>query len=231
MAVKVCRTDGLDQGQVECLEREISLQRSLFHENIAQVYEVVRTDSAIFIVMECCHNGELFDRINRTGPLPEREAALVFHQLLSALIYLRQRGLSHRDVKPENVLFHRNGKAKLIDFGFSCRRDEDEFRQTVCGTPSYTAPEILRRQPYDSELVDVWSLGVTLYAMLAARLPFEDGPCEKRKSNILNLRYTPQPQLSARAQKLFAAIFVEARLRPRLEDLQRSEFALAYERP
>ena len=134
-------------------------------------------------------------------------------------------------MKPENVLFHRNGKAKLIDFGFSCRRDEEELRRTVCGTPSYTAPEILRRQPYDPELVDVWSLGVTLYAMLAARLPFEDGPCEKRKSNIINLRYTPQPQLSAKAQKLFAAIFVEARLRPRLEDLQWSEFALAYERP
>ena len=70
VAVKVCRTDGLDQGQVECLEREINLQRSLFHENIAQIYEVVRTDAAIFIVMEYCHNGELFDRINRSGPLP-----------------------------------------------------------------------------------------------------------------------------------------------------------------
>lgn len=181
--------------------------------------------------MEYCHNGELFERINRNGPLSEREGALIFHQILSALIYLRQNNISHRDVKPENILFHKNGKAKLIDFGFGCLRDEDEFRRTVCGTPSYTAPEIIKRQPYDPELADVWSLGVTLYAMLAAQLPFEGDTPEKRKQNILNMRYTPQPQLSLKVQKLFAAIFVDGRLRPRLKDLQWTDFALAYEYP
>ena len=62
---------------------------------------------------------------------------------------------------------------KLIDFGFGCANHLGEFRKTICGTPSYTAPEIIRKQHYDPELVDVWCLGVTLYAMLAAKLPFE----------------------------------------------------------
>lgn len=70
--------------------------------------------------MEYCKNGELFDRINRNGPLTEKDAAKVFHQILSALIYLRQNNISHRDIKPENILFDQNWNVKIIDFGFSC---------------------------------------------------------------------------------------------------------------
>ncbi len=62
---------------------------------------------------------------------------------------------------------------KLIDFGFSCSAQPGEFRKTICGTPSYIPPEICKKTSYDAELADVWSLGVTLYAMLAAQLPFE----------------------------------------------------------
>lgn len=104
--------------------------------------------------------------------MQEKEAAKIFHQILSALLYLKESGLSHRDIKPENVLFDQHGNVKLIDFGFSCL-SKGEFRKTICGTPSYTPPEIIKRQTYDAELVDVWCLGVTLYAMLAAQLPFE----------------------------------------------------------
>jgi len=90
--------------------------------------------------MEYCKNGELFDKINRSGPMPEKEAARIFHQILSALLYLKESGLSHRDIKPENVLFDEHWNVKLIDFGFSCSTIFGEFRKTVCGTPSYTAP-------------------------------------------------------------------------------------------
>lgn len=140
------------------------------HENIAQIYEVIKKDSKIYIFMEYCKNGELFDKINSSGPMPERECARIFNQILSALLYLKENSLSHRDIKPENVLFDEDWNVKLIDFGFSCH--SGDFRRTVCGTPSYTPPEILRKTQYDPELADVWSLGVTLYAMLAAKLPF-----------------------------------------------------------
>lgn len=120
------------------------------HENIAQIYEVIRRDNKIYIFMEHCKNGELFDKINRTGPMAEKEAAKIFHQILSALLYLKESGLSHRDIKPENVLFDENWNVKLIDFGFSCLTNLGEFRRTICGTPSYTAPEIIKRQNYDA---------------------------------------------------------------------------------
>ena len=199
------------------------------HENIAQVYEVIRSDNKIYIFMEHCPNGELFDRINSQGALPEREAAKIFHQILSALVYLKKCGLSHRDIKPENVLFDEKWNVKLIDFGFGCLNNEGEFRKTVCGTPSYTAPEILKKQRYDPELVDVWCLGVTLYATLAAALPFDGATPERRKAAILSCKFRQHPSFSLKAQKLFASIFTDTQYRARLDDLQVSEFALSYE--
>jgi serine/threonine protein kinase len=70
--------------------------------------------------MEYCPNGDLFSKIKKNGPLSEKEAAEIFQQILNALLYLKQMGLSHRDVKPENVLFDKNWNVKLIDFGFVC---------------------------------------------------------------------------------------------------------------
>jgi serine/threonine protein kinase len=105
----------------------------------------------------------------------EKEAAKVFQQVLSALSYLKRMGVSHRDIKPENILFDGEWNAKLVDFGFSCKNftEEERMRKTVCGTPSYTPPEVLLKTSYSAELMDVWSLGVTLYTMLAAEMPFD----------------------------------------------------------
>ena len=81
------------------------MHKKLMHENIAQIYEVIHRENKIYIFMEYCKNGELFDRINSCGPLPEKECARIFNQILSALLYLKENGLSHRDIKPENILF------------------------------------------------------------------------------------------------------------------------------
>lgn len=118
------------------------LQQRLMHEHIAQIYEVIRREKKIYIFMEYCPNGELFERIVKNGPMAEKEAAKVFHQILSALTYLKSVGVSHRDIKPENIIFDKDWNAKLVDFGFSCKSfaDDDKMRKTVCGTPSYTPP-------------------------------------------------------------------------------------------
>jgi carbon catabolite-derepressing protein kinase len=154
----------------------------------------------------------------------------VFHQILSALLYLKANNLSHRDIKPENILFDEHWNAKLIDFGFSCNNSHNKgFRNTVCGTPSYTPPEIIKKTAYDPELVDVWSLGVTLYAMLSAHLPFDGEDNDARRKNILGFRFRQLPTFSNKVQKLFASIFVDAKYRPRLNDLKTSEFFLSYD--
>lgn len=75
----------------------------------------------MYIFMEYCSNGELYNHIVKNGPMGEREAAKVFYQVLSALLYLKKMGVSHRDIKPENILFDKFWNVKLVDFGFSCK--------------------------------------------------------------------------------------------------------------
>ena len=81
----------------------------------------------------------------------------------------------------------------MVDFGYVCFSAEDQFRTTLCGTATYMAPEIIKRLPYDAELADVWSLGVTLYAMLTAKLPFDGESFETKMRNIVNLKYCREP--------------------------------------
>jgi serine/threonine protein kinase len=74
------------------------------HEHVVQMYEVVRRANKIYIFMEYCSNGQLFDYLLKNGPLGEREAARLFHQILSALLYLKRMGVGHREIKPENIM-------------------------------------------------------------------------------------------------------------------------------
>ena len=113
--------------------------------------------------MEYVDGGTLFDKIVREGPLKELAARLIFRQLLDALIYCHSQGVFHRDLKPENVLLTSNGVVKLSDFGLSgflTEHDgENGYDRKTCGTPNYTAPEILQQQEYRGPPIDVWSLG------------------------------------------------------------------------
>ena len=105
---------------------------------------------------------------------------------------------------------------------------EDCFRKTVCGTPSYAAPEVLLKTAYIPELIDVWSVGVTLYAMLSGGLPFEGDNAAKQRNRIINYRWSQRSLFSQKLNKLFNCIFVEASKRATLDDLLNSDFQMSY---
>lgn len=160
------------------INREICLLRLLSHPHIIRSYEVIEEGpdhgDFIAVVMENIEGGELFDYINRNGPLSEEKARVWFLQLLSAVDYCQGNFLVHRDVKPENILIDtRTGNIKLIDFGFANFFSKSSHLSTFCGSPFYAAPEVIQGIPYSGPEVDIWSLGVTLYAMLSGKLPFE----------------------------------------------------------
>lgn len=119
--------------------------------------------------------GDMFSYINNYGPIPEFEMMGYFRQILSALEYVHSFNICHRDLKPENLLMKTNGVVKIADFGMAAiQQSPTHALKTSCGSPHYAAPELIGRVRYQLDKVDIWSLGVILYATLCRRLPFDD---------------------------------------------------------
>ncbi|XP_061680747.1 calcium/calmodulin-dependent protein kinase type IV isoform X1 [Syngnathoides biaculeatus] len=171
---------------------EIGVLLRLSHPNIIQLKEIFETDTDIALILELVTGGELFDRIVERGYYSERDAAHVIKQILEAVAYLHENGVVHRDLKPENLLYadlSLDAPLKIADFGLSKIIDDQVTMKTVCGTPGYCAPEILRGNAYGPE-VDMWSVGVILYILLCGFEPFFDARGDQYMyTRILNCDY------------------------------------------
>ncbi|KAJ0967590.1 hypothetical protein J5N97_024507 [Dioscorea zingiberensis] len=164
-------TDPTDRQLVE-QEAKITLLAAVGNPHVVQIYGVYEDDSVIHLVLDLLPGPDLFDRITgREGPIPEPEAAALMAQLMEAINACHRRGIAHRDVKPDNVMFDSRGRIRLVDFGSAECFGEERAMSGVVGTPHYVAPEVLAGREY-SEKVDVWSAGVILYLMLGGILPF-----------------------------------------------------------
>ena len=155
----------------EGLMREVNLMIKLDHPNIIKLYEVYENDKNIYLIMELCTGGELFDRIVENTEngvqFTEKQAANIFKQMMSAINYCHKNGIVHRDLKPENLLYlnkDKNSPIKVIDFGMSKRFDSKHFMSEKVGTAYYISPEVLNGK-YD-EKCDIWSAGVILYIII-----------------------------------------------------------------
>nr|CDS32035.1 calcium:calmodulin dependent protein kinase type 1 [Hymenolepis microstoma] len=156
--------------------REATIMKALDHPNLIKFYDMVEDGDEIFIAMQLAEGGELFDRIIKRGKFTEKDAATIIAQVITAIIYMHDRGYVHRDIKPENILFENNSddlKIYITDFGLS--REIEEKMLTNCGTVDYSAPELLKskltKSGYGPE-VDNWSIGVVSYILLCGYPPF-----------------------------------------------------------
>jgi len=162
----------------ERFKLEIEIMRHLDHPNIMKLYETFEDPRHVYLVMDLCTGGELFDRIIDKGRLSEAEARNVFLQIMRALFYCHSNKICHRDLKPENFLLldkSEEAPIKVIDFGLSVMFEYDKdgnkvHMDTKAGTPYYIAPEVLAGK-YD-EQCDIWSAGVILYILLCGYPPF-----------------------------------------------------------
>jgi len=128
-----------------------------------------------YIAQEMVAGGELFDYVANSGAFKEDECKYFFKQMLQAVHYIHSRGFSHRDLKPENILLNKDYDIKLVDFGFACPlegRDGSGTNRSVIGTAGYMAPEILLKQAYQGQVVDLFALGVILFILYSGHPPF-----------------------------------------------------------
>ncbi|XP_040376967.1 phosphoenolpyruvate carboxylase kinase 2 isoform X2 [Oryza brachyantha] len=150
-------------------------------------------DSAVHLVVDLCEGGDLFSLVSARGRLSEPEAADLMAQLASALASCHRRGVAHRDVKPDNLLFDGSGVLKLGDFGSAEWFGDGRPMTGLVGTPYYVAPEVVAGREYN-EKVDVWSAGVVLYMMLSGTVPFYGATAAEIFESVLrsNLRFPPR---------------------------------------
>ena len=162
------------------LPREIAVMKQLKHPRIIGLHEAIETGSRVYLVLDMADGGDLLDYIRTNGAVVEEEARKFFRQLVEASEYLHKMDVVHRDLKCENILLDRNKNILLSDFGFArtqpveCGTGKRRLSSTFCGSYAYAPPEILRGIAYDGTRSDVWSLGVVLFTMLCAKLPFDD---------------------------------------------------------
>ncbi|ORX91130.1 Pkinase-domain-containing protein [Basidiobolus meristosporus CBS 931.73] len=164
----------------ESLQREIAILMAIKHPSIISTHGVYDEQDFLYIVLELVDGGELFDLIVKKRRFTEPEARVIFYQLFQAIKYLHDRGITHRDMKPENILLDPRDplRVKISDFGLAKIVGEESFIKTLCGTPNYVAPEVLQPPQHRqySKKVDLWSLGVILYICLCGFPPSPLGP-------------------------------------------------------
>ena len=172
---------------INLIKAEINIHKKLFHPYICKMYCVIENPDYIFIVTEYCGGGEILKTMEeQDAPFEEKMACKIFTQVLSAVEYLHNNYICHRDIKLENMLFDEYGDAKLTDFGLSKSFEGDILFEKAIGSPMYSAPEVFSSKPFKGKNADLWSMGVCLYVMVCGAFPF---PGEELDDFLNNLLY------------------------------------------
>lgn len=173
-AVKVIERESLSQAEDAAVLNEVSILRSLRHKNIVPLLDFFETPDCFYLVMEKCDGGDVLDRVADIEHYSEKDACQFSKGLLLAVQFMHERGIAHRDLKPQNLLLKSdadNTSVKVCDFGYAKRVHMPKSLTTLCGSLHYVAPELLKNHPYD-ESADMWSVGVIVFFLLAGYLPF-----------------------------------------------------------
>jgi serine/threonine-protein kinase len=210
------------------LAREAELLAKLHHDNILELYDFVKTDSAMWLVLEYVDGVSLAEVLTKSERLTIHAALAVGIEIAKALTHAHDRGIIHRDIKPANVLVSKRGEIKLVDFGIAHddripSSPEPLEAGSTFGTPAYMSPEQILGEPLDAR-TDVFSLGIVLYQLVAGVRPF-DGPDTKTTAH--RIRHSAPRSLASSAHAVPGAI--ERVIMRCIEKLPGDRFATARE--
>ncbi|XP_019738997.1 serine/threonine-protein kinase NIM1 isoform X1 [Hippocampus comes] len=207
VALKILDKTRFDNQAQRLLSREVGSMNSLQHPNVIRLYEVVEMPSRLYLVLEYAGGGDLHNKICNEGKLADNTSKITFSQILSAIKYMHNNNIVHRDLKAENVLFTASGCVKVADFGFSTQVSKrSDTLDTFCGSPPYAAPELFRDECYLGPPVDVWAMGVLLFFMVTGTMPFRAETMGKLRRCVIQGTYSIPPWVPGPCQRLIRGI-------------------------
>ena len=206
-ACKICSHQILAKnGILGRFERELQILKSINSEYVVKLYDLIFDASYIYLILEYCQNGELFDYIVSKGKIEEKEAKTLFYNILKGVDFIHKQNIAHRDLKPENILLDANNNPKLFDFALCHQIYEDNLLKTPCGSAFYAPPEIILQKEYDGKKSDIWALGVILYTMVTGSLPWKETNTKALFQQIIDADYivpkTVSPQIASLIEKM-----------------------------
>ncbi|XP_029445236.1 SNF-related serine/threonine-protein kinase [Rhinatrema bivittatum] len=223
VAVKVIDKTKLDSLATGHLFQEVRCMKLVQHPNIVRLYEVIDTQTKLYLILELGDGGDMFDYIMKHEEgLSEELAKKYFAQIVHAISYCHRLHVVHRDLKPENVVFfEKQGLVKLTDFGFSNKFQPGKKLTTSCGSLAYSAPEILLGDEYDAPAVDIWSLGVILFMLVCGTPPFQEANDSETLTMIMDCKYTVPVHVSKDCKDLITRMLQrDPKRRASLEEIE-----------
>ncbi|VDK82192.1 unnamed protein product, partial [Onchocerca ochengi] len=225
VAIKIMEKFKLNEKEQNLLAQEIKTMEQLQHPNIIRLFECVKTNSRIYLIMEYAGYGELCTQISEKGKLPEDDCRQIFAQIVSAISYMHSKNIIHRDIKAENVILSKPGWIKLADFGFACQVNPNGKLATFCGSPAYAAPELFKNGEYYGPSVDIWAIGILLYFMLVGHTPFYGETISRLKQCILRGIYSLPNYLSLSVQRVISQmLIIDPMKRSTISDIENCNF-------
>ncbi|EXA53796.1 PLK protein kinase [Fusarium oxysporum f. sp. pisi HDV247] len=217
-------------------QTELQIHSKMKHKNIVQFLRAFSYEKCTYLILELCPNGSLMDMVKRRKGLTEPEVRFYSVQIAGAIKYMHNKGIIHRDLKMGNIFLDSQMNAKIGDFGLAALlvtgRDMHTIRRTtLCGTPNYIAPEILEKgKKGHDHMVDIWSLGIIMYAMFTSKPPFQSSTTDEIYRRARERDYdwpsaeTSRRYISQEAKELVATMLQDAESRPEPEAIIQHPF-------
>ena len=227
-AIKIMSKKRIEEILKDKIFQENKAIAKFHHLNIISVYQIFEDLLNIYIIMEYCQKGELFDYIVAHQKLSEEECSIFFYQIIKGVEHIHSLNYAHRDLKPENILLTDKKILKIIDFGLSREfNEEKELLNTKCGSPSYASPEVIAGEPYDGFKSDIWSCGIILYVMATGYLPFEGENNKILFNNIMKSKLYIPDSLGNDIKILLKKMLTKnPKKRISIKDIKKTEFYL-----
>jgi len=220
-AVKVLDKSKMDKEGLQRVYFEAEIMKKLSHKNILQVKNITEDKENVYIVMDYARNGDLLEYVNSKKKLTEEEAREIFIQIVEALNYTHNKNIIHRDIKLENILLNENNEVIIGDWGFAGYWSTENKIKCKWGSILYAAPEVFLGREYTGPEIDIWSLGVVLYAMVTGRLPFGGANNNEIAMNIVEGNFKlPSTCSKSLSDLIHSMLTVDSQYRIKMNDIK-----------